>query len=380
MSRVYSTEKSERILSVVVAKREKCRLHLLLLRENSSLPPVYVSVARPPLPALKNTLLSCIIHARAQSPKKDFFTIVFWLPNVSLFAVAAATILVAVEVVDPGVPVGAGALAGGELPLVALVLEVALVLLAAAAGGAVGEVAAHHGGVDDGVEGLRVAHPVDELLAGDKVDVGEGQDGVEEVEEALAAVRAVVEPGGVEEEREGGLVLGVVLEEVLGEDLLDGGGILLVVASISHGAGASPHVLDNGHGDLPHTGVGQLGAGLDGAGVGHVVLQGVGPGGGAGGHAGVVVEAVAVEHVKHGVTADGQEGGAHALDVLGIDSGVADEHLGLADHLVGPLLLVEVGPVAVGDGVRGNLVAVGVEVLHLGVVGPLVGHVEGGLE
>ena len=32
----------------------------------------------------------------------------------------------------------------------------------------------------------------------------------------------------------------------------------------------------------------------------------------------------------------------------------------------------------VGDAVRGNLVAGGVEVVHLAVVGPLVGHEEGG--
>ena len=33
-----------------------------------------------------------------------------------------------------------------------------------------------------------------------------------------------------------------------------------------------------------------------------------------------------------------------------------------------------------GDRVGRDLVTVGVEVLHLGVVGPLVGHVEGGLD
>ena len=34
------------------------------------------------------------------------------------------------------------------------------------------------------------------------------------------------------------------------------------------------------------------------------------------GHGGVVVEAVTVQHVEHGVAADGEEGSAHALDVL----------------------------------------------------------------
>ena len=50
------------------------------------------------------------------------------------------------------------------------------------------------------------------------------------------------------------------------------------------------------------------------------------------------------------------------------------------DYLVGPLLLVEVGAVAVRDGVRCDLVTVGVEVLHVRVVGPLVGDVERSLQ
>ena len=55
------------------------------------------------------------------------------------------------------------------------------------------------------------------------------------------------------------------------------------------------------------------------------------------------------------------------------------EHLSLSNDLIGPRLLIKVCSVAVRDGVRGDLVPVGVEVLHLGVVGPLVGHVESGL-
>ena len=50
---------------------------------------------------------------------------------------------------------------------------------------------------------------------------------------------SVEEPGGVEEEWEGGLALGVMLQEVLGEDLLDGVGVLVVEAAVSHGAGTS---------------------------------------------------------------------------------------------------------------------------------------------
>ena len=121
---------------------------------------------------------------------------------------------------------------------------------------------------------------------------------------------------------------------------------------------------------------GQTWAGLDGTRVWHGVLQGVRPAWGGDWHAGVVLEAVPSEHPEHGVTSYGQEGGPHTLDVLGVDAGVAHQHLGLPDHFVGPLLLVELGPVAVGHRVGSNLVAVGVEVLDLGVVRPLVGYVK----
>ena len=89
-------------------------------------------------------------------------------------------------------------------------------------------------------EGLWVASPGDQLLRGDEVDVGQGKNGVNELEEALLAVSPVEEPGCVEEEGEGSLALGVVLQEVLGEDLLDGVGVLGVEAAIRHGAGPAP--------------------------------------------------------------------------------------------------------------------------------------------
>ena len=62
---------------------------------------------------------------------------------------------------------------------------------------------------------LREPGPGNHLLRGDKVHVGQGQDGVDKLEEALLAVGPVEEPGRVEEEGEGGLGLGVVLQEVL---------------------------------------------------------------------------------------------------------------------------------------------------------------------
>ena len=152
---------------------------------------------------------------------------------------------------------------------------------------------------------LGVASPGDQLLGGDEVDVGQRQDRVDELEEAVLAVRPVEEPGRVEEEREGSLALGVVLQEVLGEDLLDGVRVLVVEAAVGHGAGAAPDVLEGLHGHLPHAGVGLPGAGLHAAAVRHLVLQRVGPAGGLGGHGGVVVEPVpGHQHHYHYYQAD----------------------------------------------------------------------------
>ena len=89
-------------------------------------------------------------------------------------------------------------------------------------------------------ERLRVTSPGDELLGCDEVDVGQGEDRVNELEEALLPVGPVEEPGSVEEEGEGGLALGVVFQEVLSEDLLDRVGVLIVETTVSHGAGSTP--------------------------------------------------------------------------------------------------------------------------------------------
>ena len=72
---------------------------------------------------------------------------------------------------------------------------------------------------------------------------------------------AVVEPSSVEEEGEGSLRLGVMVEEVLGEDFLDGVGLLGVEAPVGHGAPAASDVEESGHGDLPHLGVRHFWAG-----------------------------------------------------------------------------------------------------------------------
>ena len=86
------------------------------------------------------------------------------------------------------------------------------------------------------------------------------------------------------------------------------------------------------------------------------------------------------QHVEHLVATNSQEGGSHSLDVSGVDAAEPNKLLGLSHHLIGPCLLVEVGPEAVCDSVGRHLVTICVQVLDLGIVGPLVGHVEGRLD
>ena len=113
-------------------------------------------------------------------------------------------------------------------------LKLAGVFLLATSGWPVTEVAAKDGRVINGGQRLRVLGPVDQLLAGDKVHVRQGKDGVQKLEESFLSVWPAEEPGRMEEKREGSLGLGVVIKEVLGEDLLDGRHILIVETSISH--------------------------------------------------------------------------------------------------------------------------------------------------
>jgi len=157
------------------------------------------------------------------------------------------------------------------------VFQLAGALLPATATRPVGEVAVEDWRRVNRGQGLWVTSPGDQLLGCDKVDVGQGKNGVNELEEALLAVSPVEEPGSVEEEGEGRLALGVVLQEVLGEDLLDGVSVLSVETTVSHGAGSSPDVLESLHGDFPHAGVRAAWAGGDTARVGHLVLEGVRP-------------------------------------------------------------------------------------------------------
>ena len=68
-------------------------------------------------------------------------------------------------------------------------------------------------------QGLWEPGPGYDFLRGDKVDIRQGEDGVDELEESLLPVRPVEEPRRVEEEGEGRLRLRVVLQEILEDQL-----------------------------------------------------------------------------------------------------------------------------------------------------------------
>ena len=94
----------------------------------------------------------------------------------------------------------------------------------------------------------------------------------------------------------------------------------------------------------------------------------------------MMTESRPAKHVEHLVPPNGEERSSHALDVGGVHTSKPHQQLCLTHHLIRPLLLVEVCPKGVSDCVGSNLVTIGVEVLHLGIVRPLVGHIEGGLD
>ena len=114
--------------------------------------------------------------------------------------------------------------------------------------------------------------------------------------------------------------------------------------------------------------------------MGLLVLECVGPGRGAGGHGGVVVQTVPAEHVEHLFSAHGEEGDSHTLDVRRLHAGVSDEKLCLSDDIIGPLLLVEVGSEGVSDDVGRDLVAPCVHTAEQVLVERLVEIVDGIVE
>ena len=249
-------------------------------------------------------------------------------------------------------------------------------------------------GILDFIQRYWMSGPIDQFLTGHKVDIGQSQDRVKELEETVLAVRPIEEPSRVEEKGEGSFGFGVVFQKVLGENLLDGGCVLFIVTAVSHGAGAAAHVFDGCHWNFPHTykrvsqhvlvkpiyylltRVRLSGTRLDGTSMLGLEVQSIRPGRVRHRHGAVIVETVAVQHPEHGVSTHGQEGGPHTLDVFGVDPGIPDQHFGHANDLVGPLLFVEVGAVRMGDSVGCHFMAIGIKILHLAIVCPLVRNVE----
>ena len=90
-------------------------------------------------------------------------------------------------------------------------------------------------------------------------------------------------------------------------------------------------------------------AGLNTAWVRHPVFQRVGPGRRSCRHRRVVVESVPAQHIEHFIPSDCQERCSHPLDIYRVNPGKPNQELGLSNHLVGPLLLVEVCTEGVSD-------------------------------
>ena len=66
---------------------------------------------------------------------------------------------------------------------------------------------------------------------------------------------------------------------------------------------------------------------------GHCVLASIVSGNTPQRHAGVISEAIFTQSPKHRVTTNGQEGGSHTSDVVGVDAGKPCKDLSLAGHL-----------------------------------------------
>ena len=71
------------------------------------------------------------------------------------------------------------------------------------------------------------------------------------------------------------------------------------------------------------------------------------------------------EHVEHLISSNSQEGGAHPLNICRVYSCEPNQELCFSNHLVSPLLFVEICSEGVSYCVRSNLVSVSVQILDL---------------
>uniref|UniRef100_A0A8D8ACU8 (northern house mosquito) hypothetical protein n=1 Tax=Culex pipiens TaxID=7175 RepID=A0A8D8ACU8_CULPI len=188
------------------------------------------------------------------------------------------------------------------------------------------------------------------------------------------------EPGGVVVQSEWCPVGGVVPLEVLHDHLLHVLGVRRVRAGVAHRAAATVQVLPHHHRDLPNTWITLGRAGRNHTVVEDLVVQRVRPAWRTvlvHRHGRVVREVEVVQHLEHLVASDGQERSAHSTHVVQLDATVRGQDLTLAGNFTGPLFRRESLTEAMRNGVGCHLVSIGVQVLHLAVVGPLVRHVEG---
>jgi len=108
----------------------------------------------------------------------------------------------------------------------------------------------------------------------------------------------------------------------------------------------------------------------------HTVLQRVGPGGGPGGHGGIIIETIPAQHVEHFVSSNSQERCSHALYISWIHTSIPDQKFSFSNNFIGPLFLIEIGAKRMSDCVRCNFVTISIQILDLGVVSPLMGHIK----
>ena len=71
------------------------------------------------------------------------------------------------------------------------------------------------------------------------------------------------------------------------------------------------------------------------------------------------------EHVEHLISSNSQEGGAHPLNICRVYSCEPNQELCFSNHLVRPLLFVEICSEGVSYCMRSNLVSVSVQILDL---------------
>ncbi len=104
--------------------------------------------------------------------------------------------LFAAKVVHPWITTRTLCLTRSPLTDITLMLQTALLSeTTATLARPVIEVTVEHVTVGDSIGRLGILHPLDEFLTGDKVNVRQSQDRVDEVEETLLAMGSVKEPG-----------------------------------------------------------------------------------------------------------------------------------------------------------------------------------------